>query len=140
MEHCIVYFSTSVGLFQEDDLVAILEQSRRNNARFGITGVLLYVRGSIIQVLEGQKESLDALYKRIEQDQRHKNVTKVLSRSINERLFTQWNMGYETLTTSQLDAIRSFVNLNGQPQSTAGKDEAVVLKMIKLFYENNRSN
>lgn len=140
MEHCIVYFSTSVGLFQEEDLVAILEQSRRNNARQGITGVLLYVRGSIIQVLEGDKEPLEALYNRIERDQRHKNISRVLSRPITERLFTQWSMGYETLTSRQLDALKTIVNLNDRQETTIESDSPVVLKMIKLFYESNRHN
>ncbi len=140
MEHCIVYFSTSVGLFQEEDLVAILEQSRRNNARYGITGVLLYVRGSIIQVLEGEKELLEALYGRIEQDQRHKNVSRVISKPITDRLFSQWSMGYETLTSRQLDALKTTVLLNDSQETATEADSPVVLKMIKLFYESNRHN
>ena len=54
MEHCIVYFSSSVSQFQEEDLTTILQQSRQNNSESGVTGVMLYVRGSIIQVLEGE--------------------------------------------------------------------------------------
>jgi len=64
MEHCIVYFSKSVKPFNENDLTAILQKSHQNNAERNITGVLLYVRGSIIQVLEGEKVTVEALYKR----------------------------------------------------------------------------
>ena len=120
--------------------MAILEQSRRNNAQFGITGVLLYVRGSIIQVLEGEKEPLEALYKRIEQDQRHKNISRVLNRPITERLFSQWSMGYETLTSRQLDSLKTIISFNGHAGATTESESPIVLKMIKLFYESNRHN
>lgn len=134
MDHCLTYFSTSVGLLTEENLTNILEQSRRNNARLGITGVLLYVRGSIIQVLEGEQPALEALYERIQADPRHKNVTTVINRPIPQRLFGQWSMGYETLTTRQLEEIQRVVNLDDNQESLTGAGESVILKMIKLFY------
>ncbi|QHV97772.1 BLUF domain-containing protein [Spirosoma endbachense] len=38
----------------------LLQQSRHANVRTGVAGVLLYVRGSIVQVLEGEKVAVDA--------------------------------------------------------------------------------
>ncbi len=108
-EHCLVYFSTSFGLFQEEDLMSILQHSRRNNAQAGITGLLLYLNGNIIQVLEGEKQAIESLYKRIEKDQRHTHVVCVLNRPITHRLFARWSMAYETLTTSQLEDIDNIV-------------------------------
>ena len=51
--HCIVYFSSSVGPLEEKELISILHQSRQHNRQMNITGVLLYVQGRIVQVLEG---------------------------------------------------------------------------------------
>ncbi|WP_020603064.1 BLUF domain-containing protein [Spirosoma spitsbergense] len=51
MQHCIVY-SSFTALLQEADLVSLLEQSRFHIATAGITGILLFSRGSIVQVLE----------------------------------------------------------------------------------------
>jgi|GEM_PF-237684 len=137
-EHTMVYFSTSFGLFQEEDLASILQQSRRNNARANITGLLLYLNGSIIQVLEGEKQTLEALYKRIEQDQRHTHVVCVLNRPIRHRLFARWSMAYETLTASQLEDIEAIVNSFGGQASVSSADDAVILKTLKAFYETNR--
>ena len=117
MEHCIVYFSTWREPFQEKDLVATLELSRQNNAVDGITSVTLYVRGNIIQVLEGQKEVVEALYARIQQDHRHTNVTKVLSRPIQKRLFAGSALAYETITTRQLEELKTVVDLGNGEQS-----------------------
>ncbi len=106
--HCLVYFSTSVRLFDQEDINSILQQSCRHNAQVGITGVLLYMHGHIIQVLEGDKEAVSSLYGRIELDPRHTNVTCVLNQSIKERLFASWSMGYKTLTASQFEEVKRW--------------------------------
>ncbi len=140
MEHCLVYFSSSVGLFQEEDLAAILRQSRHNNAKLGITGVLLYVRGSIIQVLEGEKQTVEALYKRIEQDERHTDVSIGLNRPITQRLFANWSMGYETITARQLGEIKAIVDVDNSQELTAEIPEPIIFKTLRVFYQGNRYN
>lgn len=140
MDHCIVYFSTARWLFQEEDLSAILRQSRHNNATTGITGVLLYVRGGIIQVLEGKKEVVEALYQRIKQDQRHINVTQVLNRIITQRLFSDWTMGYETITESQLEEIRLATNVGDDGMLLIEPNDNIILRLIRVFYNSNRHN
>ncbi len=140
MIHCIVYFSSSVGPLQEIDLLNILQQSRHNNSKNGITGVILYVRGSIIQVLEGEKEAVETLYKRIEQDQRHTDVVRVFSRNITQRLFTDWTMGYETITARQLENIKSILNPDDNDEFAVEPVNNIILKTIKVFYESNKYN
>ena len=140
MDHCIVYTSSSVGLFQEDDLLAILHQSRKNNSESGITGVLLYVNGSIIQVLEGRKEAIESLYQRIVQDGRHTGVTRIINCAIKQRLFANWTMGYQTITTRQLDNIETVLDLDNYEELALESDGNIILKMINLFYHGNQYN
>jgi hypothetical protein len=140
MEHCIVYFSSSVSQFQEEDLTTILQQSRQNNSESGVTGVMLYVRGSIIQVLEGEKEIVESLYQRIEKDHRHYEVVRVFSRPITNRLFADWNMGYETITTSQLEDVKRTVSLDSSNELPDQAKDHIILKTIKVFYDSNRYN
>ena len=140
MEHCIVYFSRSVGPFDENDLMAILQKSHQNNSQTGVTGVLLYVRGSIIQVLEGEKAAVETLYNRIEQDRRHTNVDQVLNRPITRRLFGNWGMGYETITARQLEKIKSVVDLDNGNGLISEPADNIILRTIKVFYESNRYN
>lgn len=140
MEHCIVYFSSWVEPFREEDLSTVLAQSRHNNNEAGITGVILYVRGSVIQVLEGEKEPLDTLYRRIEQDPRHTNVTPVLNRPIAQRLFAAWSMGYETITRRQLEEIKTIVDLDNNETASTPLGDHIILKTIRVFYDSNRYN
>ncbi|GAB3750824.1 BLUF domain-containing protein [Spirosoma pomorum] len=140
MDHCIIYFSSSVKQLQEEDLTTILQQSRQNNSQVGVTGVMLYVRGSIIQVLEGQKEIIESLYQRIEKDPRHQDVVRVFSRPITKRLFGDWNMGYETITTRQLEDVKRTINLDPFTDAPTMPDEHIILRTIKVFYDSNRYN
>ena len=137
MEHCIVYFSNSVKPLGENDLLTILTDSRRNNRAARVTGILLYVHGRIIQVLEGEKDTIETLYQRIRADKRHTNVTRVLDRPISQRLFSDWEMGYQTITARQLDDINATVNLDNSAPARPDAGNNIILKTIKLFYESN---
>ncbi|RZK31621.1 MAG: BLUF domain-containing protein [Hymenobacter sp.] len=137
MPHCIIYFSTSSWSFTSEDIQEILQQSRSWNAQVGITGVLLYMHGHIIQVLEGEKQAVVALFKRIEMDPRHKNVACVLNQSIAKRLFAQWRMGYETLTTQQFGQIRTMIDVDQRLEIPAEENEPAILKTLKAFYKIN---
>ena len=140
MEKCIVYFSTWVGPFREDELVAILEQYRQRNAVEGITSVTLYVRGNIIQIMEGQPEMIDALYSRIEQDPRHVNLTQVLNRPITNRIFTGTALGYDAISSCQLDEIKALVDLESDPETARPAPDHIILKTLQAFYQSNRYN
>ncbi len=137
-DQCLVYFSTSVGLFQKEDITYILQKSRHNNAKANITGLLLYLNGSIIQVLEGEKEAIETLYARIAKDQRHTHVVCVLNRPINQRLFARWSMAYETLTESQFTDVEEVVALNKWKEAATQTYDSIILKTLKAFYDTNR--
>ncbi|MBO0953133.1 BLUF domain-containing protein [Fibrella forsythiae] len=133
MESCIVYFSRAAEPF-EAQLSTLLEQSRIRNAQLGITGIMLYVRGSIIQVLEGDQQQVEAMYQRIQVDERHQQVECILNRPITQRLFTDWRMGYQTIDRSQLADIEAVVSL--EPTESSGIP--LVLRVIQTFFEANR--
>ena len=102
--------------------------------------MLLYVRGSIIQVLEGEKQTVEALYKRIEQDERHTDVSIGLNRPITQRLFANWSMGYETITARQLGEIKAIVDVDNSQELTAEIPEPIIFKTLRVFYQGNRYN
>ena len=78
----IMYISTAhIGLTSED-IDSILENSRVRNSKINKTGMLLYCNGTFMQYLEGPTESLDALYSKIELDERHHGVMQYFYRPI----------------------------------------------------------
>jgi len=139
MDICLIYFSSSLKLLQKEDFVSLLEQSRQYNSDMGITGVLLCIRGQIMQVLEGNQAVVEALFNRIEQDTRHHNVSLAIKRPISQRLFPGWAMGYEAITHRQLDEVQRIVNLE-TPDGAMLLSENPIVRTLQVFYEGNRYN
>lgn len=137
MDHCITYFSTAVESTTEADIMDIVSFSRTKNERLGITGVLLYLNGQIVQVLEGQQSAIEDLYKSIQSDPRHTNVRTVISHPISQRLFSHWYMGYETLTTQQYDEVRDLLPPDSQETASPDSQQPVILRMLQRFFELN---
>ncbi|SFD43022.1 BLUF domain-containing protein [Spirosoma endophyticum] len=140
MEYCIVYISASKGLFSEVQLTSILEHSRQSNSLLGITGVMLYFNGSIIQVLEGEEEQVKTLYNTIRQDPRHTSIIQFFSHPIEKRSFSEWSMGYISLSTNELGRIKDQVPFIGDPTLPALKQDNVILSVLQTFYLNNYRN
>lgn len=107
----LIYLSSAKQLYTEADLSDILTKSRLNNTRKDITGLLLYHDGSILQILEGNKDTVLEVYSKIEQDDRHHNIIKMVTGMSDERNFPDWSMGFKTLTGSEWSEISGFLNL-----------------------------
>jgi hypothetical protein len=76
------------------DIARILASARRNNARHGVTGALLFSDGCFAQVLEGRREDVEAVFETIQCDPRHSDVTIMHLHEIDERSFGQWSMAF----------------------------------------------
>ena len=140
MEYCIVYLSSATRLLSEEELSEILHKSRHNNRASGITGILLYFNGNIIQVLEGDEKKVDSLYKIISQDPRHTNLIQLYKSPIERRSFPDWLMGYKTLSALELDHLNGLIPFAGSPLMPVADSSTIVLKLVKVFYEHNYQN
>jgi len=74
-------------------LDGILQQSRHNNPKLGITGLLCVSDNLFIQVLEGGRDEVCELYNAIARDDRHEHVRILAYEEISERRFGGWTMG-----------------------------------------------
>ncbi|MBA3651724.1 MAG: BLUF domain-containing protein [Chthoniobacterales bacterium] len=50
-----IYVSFATHPFTQDELVELLQVSRKNNTAVGLTGILLYKEGKLMQLLEGAR-------------------------------------------------------------------------------------
>jgi hypothetical protein len=78
---------------EADLLAAILRQSQARNLGCGVTGLLCFSGGVFLQVLEGGRDRVNALYHRIARDPRHTDVVLLAYDEICERRFGGWSMG-----------------------------------------------
>lgn len=76
---------------------SILAQSRAHNPALGITGILCHGGNVFMQVLEGGRDTVNALYNAIVRDGRHHDVMVLHYEEITERRFSGWTMGQVNL-------------------------------------------
>ena len=93
----LLYASRSAKPAGADVVEAILAQSRRHNPKLGITGILCQSGDLFMQLLEGGRPAVNALYNRIVRDDRHKDVVVLHYEEVAERRFAAWTMGLVNL-------------------------------------------
>ncbi len=91
------YASAATHPFSDDELVELLAKSRASNAERDVSGLLLYHEGSFLQVLEGDRAVVEALFDRIGEDTRHTDKLLLFRREGVERCFDEWTMGFHRL-------------------------------------------
>jgi Sensors of blue-light using FAD len=89
----LLYASRAAAPLTTPILDSIMEQSRENNPRQGITGLLCFSGDIFIQVLEGGRDAICELFNTIVRDNRHLNVRILIYEEIAERRFGGWTMG-----------------------------------------------
>ncbi|QQD20957.1 blue light sensor protein [Oceanospirillaceae bacterium ASx5O] len=100
----------------ESSIGSILAQSRRNNQKDQIGGVLFFGDGYFFQCLEGEESQVLQTYARITRDSRHTGATILQNKPITKRLFNDWSMKYVPTATEvqallKREGYRRFVPL-----------------------------
>ena len=112
--YLLVYVSSAVKLFSNEDLVRLLELARANNHALDITGMLLYRDGNFMQLLEGPKEAVRSLVEKIKLDPRHHGFLALLQQEQPDREFREWEMGFQKLdaeTAREIPGYSDFLDL-----------------------------
>lgn len=91
----------------ESELIELMHRSRENNAKNGVTGILLFHRGSFFQIVEGERDVVERLYDVISDDPRHCRITKILVEDVGSRDFPDWTMGFPhtNITEAEIENI-----------------------------------
>jgi hypothetical protein len=98
--------------------------------------LLLYAEGAFIQLLEGSREDVLETYYAINQDERHKNIIKLVNAPAEERAFSKWSMGFVTVAPERLKKLEAYINPDSELfDKDAAQHPAVVV--LKAFAESN---
>ena len=104
----LTYTSAATRLMSVAQLVELIEQIRPKNERLGLTGLLLYSGGNVIQTLEGTSYAVDAVFEAIEADRRHRDVRVVDRRLVADRSFSTWSMGFRNVSAREVADLQDF--------------------------------
>ncbi len=138
--YTLLYLSTSINTDTAAyDLDKILTKSRENNKKKNITGVLVYANGVYLQVIEGNKDDIIELYKKIVSDSTHYGVIKIWEGYCEKRTFEKWSMGFKL--TSKDEITKHLLGTNEVENSDfvelIKSEQTKILSFIHSFYENN---
>lgn len=99
----------------------IAEASEERNRRFDLTGALLFVDDSFIQVLEGPSAGLEAVFEEICCDLRHRDVKLIDLVPVESRMFADWAMAVlshvgdtQIVLRNDLQDIRLTIGVNAR--------------------------
>lgn len=136
----LVYTSHATQPMYQDDLIALLKECRTFNERMKITGMLLYLNGKFIQVLEGKKGAVLDLFARINLDPRHRRVMKIMEGTSASRMFKDWTMGFKNLSESEFTDHTGFKDIDvffHEHEHEMEQKGNLLITFLTLFYRKN---
>jgi len=92
----LLYISRAAFPIGHQSDLDILETAVANNARHGITGMLLRLDHRFVQVLEGAEATVKPLFENISKDPRHQSVRFIGQWQAEKRMFGDWSMAYRS--------------------------------------------
>ena len=134
----LIYTSHASKPYNQDELQELLIECRINNKPKKVTGMLVYLQGKFIQVLEGEQQQVTEIYESIILDPRHKKVTKVMEGVSQERIFKDWSMGFKKLSDSEFEELSGYKDPEEFLQGTQVNDDSpTALIFLSLFFKKN---
>ena len=139
----ILYYSFSKSKVSNAELKELLKKSVEWNSRESITGLLIYRfneefnRGNFLQIIEGPKRSIDNVWPRIINDNRHHTVTILEEGSYDQRNFSNWSMGFKNLKDKDLKELPGFLELTDEKfWEDISNYKPRAFQLLKSFYDN----
>jgi len=98
----LIYSSVSTERMPKSKLYKILMVARSRNESLDVTGLLICINGVFLQILEGERDVVCTLMKKISSDPRHSNVKVFREADVEQRTFPSWRMAYVTPSIKEL--------------------------------------
>ena len=134
----LIYVSYATENPNVDELRILAQSSHVNNKKMGISGMLMYLDGKYLQVLEGEKNAVLNLYNKISKDPRHRQIRVLIEGEIHQRNFKNWAMGFKMLNHQDFKDLSGLTDLDDFFDHQVLADEShVALIFLRLFYQKN---
>jgi len=104
----LIYISYANSVMSEEEIQAILEKSKINNASKQITGLLMYSERYFFQCLEGERRVVNQTYLKICGDTRHTRCVLIDFSQVDSRLFPSWEMNFVAFNGVNNQMVRKY--------------------------------
>ncbi|MEI7531555.1 MAG: BLUF domain-containing protein [Betaproteobacteria bacterium] len=103
----LTYVSKTLRSWSKAEIYDLAFRSSGANMKLGVSGILVYKDNSFMQVLEGKKNSVTALFKKIETDLRHQEVTLLNEVELEKADYRDWSMTFLNPDTKKFTNVAS---------------------------------
>ncbi|MFB9055745.1 BLUF domain-containing protein [Mariniflexile ostreae] len=131
----LTYYSKANQNISQKDISDILNISTKSNQSQGLTGCLVFIENTFIQILEGDKFKIETLYKTLLADKRHTDLVLISKGYSSKRFFPEWGMAYCPISDKTSEAFKHFQrNLNllldlSQPTTNVENQFWIIVKL-----------
>ena len=115
-----IYASSEVSGTSNQEILKFVRQARSANREHDVSGMMLYIGGSFLQLLEGASANVDAVCSKIFRDERAMRL--ILREPIEEREFPDWTMGFEAVEPLEAERLLGDSRLFAPPSSGVSID------------------
>lgn len=129
----LIYSSQVAPDLTDGTLLDIMNTANSRNKKLDLTGILIQVKDRFIQLLEGDRENVETVFSSIEADDRHRQVTLLLTGYYQDRLFKDWSMAFTRSSTEDFNEITGYRNLNDVEELDVDNESHPALIFIKHF-------
>jgi hypothetical protein len=93
--------------------------------------------GRFIQMLEGDKREVRALYDKIRKDKRHHTILTLDEGEIEARMFSEWAMGFKNVDDALLAGLPGHARLGDASFDPAAfrNSNVEALNLLKFFHD-----
>jgi hypothetical protein len=95
----VIYVSAASSDISEHDTAELLKEARKTNRRNDVSGMMLYVGGCLLMLLEGEAHKVDAVSREIVAWKR--KMRAIYREPVAEREFPDWIMGFEAVAPAE---------------------------------------
>ncbi|HKJ48624.1 MAG TPA: BLUF domain-containing protein [Christiangramia sp.] len=131
MRYALSYVSTASRGLDNSEILNILKKTETKNNSLNITGILLYSEGNFFQILEGEKETISSLFKKISEDSRHFNIIKLFAKPVKQEAYDEYRSDFisedRTYSKSTFKYYESHIKFLDPPSQKA------VSNILKAF-------
>jgi hypothetical protein len=96
----VIYVSAAAPETSEHDTAEFLKEARKSNRKNDVSGMMLYVGGCLLLLLEGEAPKVEAAFQEIAVPKRE--LRAIHREPVAEREFPDWIMGFEAVAPAEV--------------------------------------
>jgi hypothetical protein len=120
------------------DMGNLMEDAKLYNRKCGVTGALWYDGERFLQLLEGDKDALNQVFKRIAKSRYHQDIDVLCFSEVEDRIYRDWAMSYFGSSSHNREVAEEFAG--GSDLCLRSMPTQTLVKMLSFLEAERQSD